>query len=377
MRLSDHLMMECGGQNDVGGIFTKTCAAIRDAERFELSDDVARAGYHLTKSKPTTLVSALPLCRAPYRKVWLEWRGGLTSDMIRPEHKRDPLVAPDPLKQGCLIETDKTGQRGVMTFCWLHKTKPERVGQYMYTPSNISPLGAMFNWAQGSDAREDAREELLRRYPTREERSTVVATLEKLLFHRFARVRSEDEIRTMMQRSIFKDWGRFADNPVERKALAEYDRHGVAWISPHAHDFFRWCCEHIRSEEQIISFLKNIVGQSWEPDIEGEPPFAETVIALMNSRNAIEHRSVDLTGLNRARKKRGRPLFLQYQTTHLRLSQAQTRALRAGLMSREQAGEHSVRGHFKVRKTGVYWWSDFQRGDPQRQLKRQEYEIGV
>jgi hypothetical protein len=70
-------MLECGGQADIGGIFTKTCFAICEAERFELSDDVARAAYNLTKSKPTTLLSALPLSRAPYRKLWLEWRGGL------------------------------------------------------------------------------------------------------------------------------------------------------------------------------------------------------------------------------------------------------------------------------------------------------------
>lgn len=100
MRLSDHLMAECGGAVDVGGIFTKTCAAIREAERFELSDDVAKACYNLTKSKPTTLLGALPLSRAPYRKLWLEWKGGLTSGMVKPENKRDPAWAPDPLKAG-------------------------------------------------------------------------------------------------------------------------------------------------------------------------------------------------------------------------------------------------------------------------------------
>jgi hypothetical protein len=95
----------------------------------------------------------------------------------------------------------------------------------------------------------------------------------------------------------------------------------------------------------------------------------------MNSRNAIEHRDVDLSGLNKARIKRGRPAFVPYQTTHLRLSQAQTRAFRAGLLTREQAGWHSVRGHFKVRKTGVYWWSPFGRGDPAKLVQRQEYSV--
>jgi hypothetical protein len=36
---------------------------------------------------------------------------------------------------------------------------------------------------------------------------------------------------------------------------------------------------------------------------------------------------------------------------------------------------HSVRGHFKIRKTGVYWWSPFYRVDPTKQTVRQEYKV--
>jgi hypothetical protein len=127
--------------------------------------------------------------------------------------------------------------------------------------------------------------------------------------------------------------------------------------------------------DRMDIFLKVVVEGSWESDIEGEPPMIETVIGMMNSRNALDHRGVDLSALNKQRAKRGRPLFLPYRTTHLRLSQAQTRAFRAGLLSREQAGQHTVRGHFKVRKHGIYWWSPFYRGDPARPLHRQEYEV--
>jgi hypothetical protein len=122
------------------------------------------------------------------------------------------------------------------------------------------------------------------------------------------------------------------------------------------------------------AFLTDIL-TNWKHDIEGEPPFAETIIGLMNSRNAVEHRPVDLTALNKQRTKRGRPTFLPYRTTHLRLTQAQTRALRDGVMSRQEAGQHTVRGHFKVRKHGIYWWTPFYRGDPTRPLHRQEYEV--
>ncbi|MCD9821231.1 hypothetical protein [Bradyrhizobium japonicum] len=378
MRLSDHLIAECGSARDIGGVYTRMCASLREAERFELSDDVGRAAYNLTKSKPTTLLSALPLCRTPFRKIWLEWRGGLTSEWLRPEQRRPKEWAPDPLKQGCLIETDKTGTRGVMTFAWLHKLNPVRGGAAdpLYTPVNIAPLGVMFNWNEDGDAREDAIDELQRRFPTPEDRRSPNGVLQFMLLQRHIKTLSDDEVKAWMERSVFENWGRFAKMPGERQALIELDRHMVKWISPHAVGFVDWTAKMaLKSDELLDRFMTYVIKASWEPDIEGEPPYAETVIAMMNSRNAVEHHPADLSALNKSRAKRGRPIFLSYRTTHLRLSQAQQRAFRAGLLTREEAGLHRVRGHFKIRKTGVYWWSPFFRGDPDRALERQEYEV--
>jgi hypothetical protein len=380
MRLSDHMMTEVGGPVDIGGIFTKTCAAIREAERFELSDDVARAAYNLTKSKPTTLLSALPLSRAPYRKLWLEWRGGLTSGMIKPENKRDPNWAPDPLKQGVLVETDKSGQYGTMTFCWLHRENEtkrayrDEMGA-VYSPANIAPLGTLFNWDEDANVFKDALDDYHRRHPG-ESVLSPSGILEFILLKKYTKGMTDDEIKRWMEQSIFKDWGKFAGLAGERKALQELGRHAMPFIPPHARGFFEWVAQSaVQSEQMLTSFLNQVVTLSWEQDILGEGPFVETVIAMMNSRNAIETRPVDLTGLNRARAKKRRPLFLPYRTTHLRLSQAQTRAFRAGLLSKEDAGRHRVRGHFKIRKTGVYWWSPFFRGDPAKPIQRQEYMV--
>ena len=381
MRLSDHLMLECGGEADIGGIFTNTCAAIRQAERFELSDDVGKAAYNLTKSKPTTLLSALPLSRAPYQKLWLEWRGGLTSGMINPENRRDPSFAPDPLKQGVLIETDAKGQRGIMTFCWLHReNEAKRAMRSMsgdvYTPVNVAPLGTLFNWDENANVFDDAKVEYGRRYPGDREVASAAGILELILLKKYTKGMSDADIKTWMEQSVFKGWQKFAGIESERKALIELGHHAMPFVSPHARGFFNWCADAaMQSDKMLMAFLHQVVAHSWEQDILGEAPFAETIIAMMNSRNAIETRPVDLSALNKARAKKKRPQFLPYRTTHLRLSQAQTRAFRAGLLSREEAGRHSVRGHFKVRKTGVWWWSQFERGDPTKPLLRGEYKV--
>jgi len=376
MRLSDHIIAGCGTTTDIGGIFTKTAAAIRQAQRFELTDDVALAAYNLTKSKPTSLLKAMPLCRAPFRKIWLEWRGGLTSTMIRPENKRDREFAPDPVKQGVLIETDQTGQRGTMTFAWVHKEKPDRFGEELYTPVNVAPLGALFNWDEDGSAFDDAKSVLQQRYPSPQAAMSASAVIDIMLTFRYSKPLTDEGAKAWMERSAFHDWSRFASAAHERRALQTLNRHCLPFVPSHTLGFVGWCAERaLQSNMMMESFLSEIIQLSWEPDIEGEPPFAETIIAMMNSRNAIEYRDVDLSALNKSRVKRRKQPFLPYQTTHLRLSQAQNRAFRAGLLTREQAGQHSVRGHFKIRKTGVYWWSPFERGDPSKPLHRAEYKV--
>jgi len=371
LRLSDHIAAQCGSEEDIGGIFSMTALAIRHAQRFELSDDVARAAYNLTRMKPSSLLNAMPLCRLPYRRIWLEWRGGITSAIIPRERRRDIAVAPDPLKMGCLIEADASGQRGTMTFAWVHKARPGISGV------NISPLGSLFNWEESGIVHKDAMDEITRRYPTKETLKTPLGLLDMILAMRYSSELSDAAAKHWMEKSSFHMWHQFAGVASERRALQTLGNHHMPFVPPHTLGFLKWCAELLfpQGDAGLDNFMKKVVQQSWEMDIEGEPPFCEAVIAMMNSRNAIEHRDVDLTGLNHARAKRGRPLFMPYRTTHLRLSQAQTRAFRAGLLSREDAGRHSVRGHFKIRKTGIYWWSPFLRGDPTKPLKRQEYVV--
>jgi hypothetical protein len=368
VRLTDHLKAQCGTEDDIGGIFTNISKAIESAERFELTDDVARACYHLTQSKPSSLLSAMPLCRAPFRSIWLEWRGGLVDEM---EYKRDPMFAPKPIKQGCLIETDETYQCGMMTFAWVHKERPNMA----HSPVNVSPLGTLFDWSEHADIKKDALADLRLRLGD-DYAKNPVAVCEVMLTKRWLHELSDDEAGAFMKQSVYKGWDKFASLSAERGALQKLSRHAIPWISPHVRGFFEWVAPMaMENEKQFVNFARNVVGGSWEADIEGEPPFADTVIAMMNSRNAIEHRSVDLSALNKSRVKRGRQPFIPYRTTHLRLSQAQQRAFRAGLLSREDAGRHRVRGHFKIRKTGVYWWSPFFRGDPNKPTDRTEYKV--
>jgi hypothetical protein len=84
---------------------------------------------------------------------------------------------------------------------------------------------------------------------------------------------------------------------------------------------------------------------------------------MLNSKNTIvEQRREDLSRLNKARTKSRKAPLREFITTKIRLSPTQAR--RHGIASdwHESARQHLCRGHFKVRATGVFWWSPHLRG---------------
>ena len=78
LSLADRIFAQCGSRADamhLGRSFTFLHKAISLAQRFNLDLDVVHACHELKQSKPSSLVAALPLCRLPYPRMWVEWTG--------------------------------------------------------------------------------------------------------------------------------------------------------------------------------------------------------------------------------------------------------------------------------------------------------------
>lgn len=90
-------------------------------------------------------------------------------------------------------------------------------------------------------------------------------------------------------------------------------------------------------------------------------------LATLNSRNLIEAESSDLERLNRRREKSNKPPLFEYKT--LRIKRDIRRMMREAKAADIEEGigvrAHWRRGHFKVRKTGVFWWSPHMAGKPE------------
>ena len=104
----------------------------------------------------------------------------------------------------------------------------------------------------------------------------------------------------------------------------------------------------------------------------GEPGFIITTLALLHSRNAAETEPVEPR--NKTRKLTGKPPLHSYRLVCIPARYQH----RHGVSSDDpqQLRAHFVRGHFKRRKTGLFFWSAYQRGNPELGFAHKGYVLG-
>jgi hypothetical protein len=110
-------------------------------------------------------------------------------------------------------------------------------------------------------------------------------------------------------------------------------------------------------------------------DWAGEIKFVFAALGLLNARNVVERQRADLTRLNRARVRSGKPPFLDREVLKIR---ALHRPSLAPTGSRAEAADvrgHFVRGHFKTRRSGVFWWGPHVRGRVGGTGAAKDYEV--
>lgn len=87
------------------------------------------------------------------------------------------------------------------------------------------------------------------------------------------------------------------------------------------------------------------------------------IVLLMNSKNLTGlEPQVPAEKLQRARGKSGKAPLLEHTKVYIRLSRILARRTGDAADPRNPMRLHVVRGHFKIRKSGVFWWSPFPRG---------------
>ena len=110
-------------------------------------------------------------------------------------------------------------------------------------------------------------------------------------------------------------------------------------------------------------------------DWEGEAGYWPLTLLMMHSRNVayIETPSVSRLDLKRARQQGVEADRVLFRTCRLKMDRIVRRHGAGGEAAAMR--QHWVMGHFKVRKTGTFWWSPYTRGDLRKGMVVKEYEV--
>ena len=125
---------------------------------------------------------------------------------------------------------------------------------------------------------------------------------------------------------------------------------------------------------EVLKMLFDLARSDWA----GEIQYLLAVIGMLNARNATELVHVDRTKMNRARVRNGKLPFFEHKV--LRIHHKRHQRVYDGATPPPAEGhapmrQHFCRGHWKVRKTGIFFWSPHMRGNIARGKVEKDYAL--
>jgi hypothetical protein len=291
---------------------------LRKAMKFDLAPDFAVAAEALSVDFRTAS-KAIPFCRLPFKSVWVE-----VAQAIRPRYVTSKVHRPDtqmvPKRVGFLLETpDKD-----------HKAFKAHQFWSFHTGTLSSSIMAMkFDPA---NMREDSPMALLR---------------------------SDDDPEK---------------HPLWSSAPIEARSRLLTSVAPVSADFpFDKYVESLQCDLTKVNadLLFDLAILDWS----GEAMFILAFLALLNTLNAHEKVSSSLTKLNRSRIARGVLPLQDYYTLKISSRLKSRMNIKPDSEGHRDLRLGIVRGHFKVRKTGIFFWHPHWRGKSSVGVVEKDYVL--
>jgi len=303
--------------------------AIRAAQKFSLSPDCAAVADELSNDY-SGLVRAFEHCRLPFAQTWIE-----LSHADRPQFYSSEMHAPG------------------------FQVKPKRVGYLLTaTRADLSAWKTHLFWStdEGCSCAASLAMEF--------DMTSVCSNDEVLLAEEFKQVIRNSNVLHGMGRN-HPGW--VHANKDVRLAIMRHTNPVEPDYGPPLPDSVP--LDRIREFYEIVSELSCA-------DWAGEPAYLLAVIGLLNARNAIETQTVDKTEFNRKRAKRGRLPLFSHKILRIAMRQ-QHRVYGADGHQGDYTPMrgHFVRGHFKTRRTGIFFWHPHARGSFKRGTVTKDYEV--
>jgi predicted component of type VI protein secretion system len=329
--LADDLLVAPYASTFHRAVFEEVKRAVASAVRFVLDREVVTAAHLVTEAMPSSILQGLPLCRLPYPTTWFEYAGN-----DRPGFAELGSAIPHRVGLLCEAAPDSSDELTAHVI-W----RNERKGGSL----ELCPVALLIDLSPEGCLARDPKVAL-------QKRGAVAEGLQRVLL-------------ASNQRHNLK----IAANPRELEAALALSNRTFFVTSRYFAPLARAVIEHAGAAalEQLLTFSR--------ANAESEAGLLLGILMLLNTRNGTTRQPADLVELNAARVKRGVRPLLEHWTLTLRLSEAQSRSLaRAGVAAHEMRA-HLVRGHFKIRRTGIYWWSPHIRGDAKLGTIHKAYRV--
>jgi len=131
-----------------------------------------------------------------------------------------------------------------------------------------------------------------------------------------------------------------------------------------------------RPDDVDPQHIAELVRSDWA----GEIRYIIAILGLINARNVMETQYIDNSKINKARSKR-KPGDKGYKPPVANHTLLKIRAIHKDSLVQRVAGTATeirgrfVRGHFKTRKTGIFWWSRHWRGPHDNPAAAKPYKV--
>lgn len=299
---------------------------ISEAEVFVLDRDAVAMAAGVALSKPSSTLSALPWIRLPFERMWVEFSNQELRDAMAnlgSPNKKPAATVSEIVRTGFLVQKDAKKDRLVIEY--IHEDKID--GRKL---TDLCPVYMTFDL--------DPPEILS------EEDIPQVADLE------------------------FDTMG--ARGKVQRHIRAVHEDPREAHADDLLNDRYRWLPHPDMTlvRDNLVELASEQQAQETEANQAREMKRLVNlvlipILILMSCPNAVATQTVSNEKLNKSRRKKGKPELEDYRLVKMSLSKARRRVVEGAAVA---SGARSitgslVMGHFKVRKTGVFWWNPHSR----------------
>lgn len=310
--------------------------------KFVLDEHAAAMAANVGLSKPSSIIAALAFLNLAASPMWIEFSN---------QHIRSAMAdlgSPNKMMEGSTVQIERTGfivqkKDDDLLLEYIHRDIDSRMGAVV----DFAPVQGIYSLANLDQYKEKSIADLIKSWRRSDRERPNWAG--KVKDHGILLEKDDDEF--FAYENLFSRFS-FIPHPegarLKQAVTSLIGEQAVAQV------------EERQANDMMRMFVQ----------------FVLPALILLNCRNAVDVETVPAPSkLNKQRQKKGKPPIAEYRavTVHLSPTRRTVYESRGGVRNNVRGG--LVIGHFKVRKSGVFWWSPFWRGSPTSTTPPKVYHV--